>query len=243
MTRRRVNTTRLEIIQVATEMFLKRGFSETSMKAIADELDISTGNLTFYFPTKEHLLSVLAESMCNFQWQQMRHTVDEGKTSLMALCLELLVMATMSEENEVIKDFYLATYSHPMTLDIIRKNDAARAKIVFADYCPDWTDEQFREAEVLVSGIEYATLMTTEASSPLNVRIEGALNSIMMIYQVPEETRQMKLEKIRSIDYSLLGRHVLQEFMDYIEQVNEQAFEDLLNERKTDFLTHGKKEA
>lgn len=37
-------------------------------------------------------------------------------------------------------------------LDIIRKNDAERSKEVFKD----WTDENFAEAEVLVSGIEYA---------------------------------------------------------------------------------------
>ena len=43
------------------------------------------------------------------------------------------------------------------------KNDAERSKEVFKDYCPDWTDENFAEAEVLVSGIEYATLMTTDS--------------------------------------------------------------------------------
>ena len=53
MARRRANTTKLEIIQVATQMFMERGFTETSAKAVSDKLDISTGNLTFHFPTKE----------------------------------------------------------------------------------------------------------------------------------------------------------------------------------------------
>ena len=40
MARRRVNTTKLEIIQTATRMFLKNGYSATSIKAIANALDM-----------------------------------------------------------------------------------------------------------------------------------------------------------------------------------------------------------
>ena len=57
MARRRVNTTKLEIVQTATKMFLEKGYTATSIKTIADALDMSTGHLTFYFPTKEHLLA------------------------------------------------------------------------------------------------------------------------------------------------------------------------------------------
>ena len=56
--------TRLEIIQVASECFLENGYSNTSIKTICKELDMSPGNVTFYFPTKEHLLAELVELMC-----------------------------------------------------------------------------------------------------------------------------------------------------------------------------------
>ena len=56
MARRKSNLTRLEIVQVAMKMFLEKGFTNTSAKAISNELNISTGNLTFYFPT--HLLNL-----------------------------------------------------------------------------------------------------------------------------------------------------------------------------------------
>ena len=175
--RRRVNTTKIEIVQTATRRFLERGYTETSLKAICDELDISTGNLTFYFPTKEHLLALLVKMLCRYQWEMMEHAADEGKTSLMALCLELTAMAASCEESEIAKDFYLSTYTHPMTLDIIRKNDTEKAKQVFGkEYCSTWKDQNFREAELLVSGIEYATMMTTESSAPLDVRIAGVIH-------------------------------------------------------------------
>ncbi len=228
MARRRVNTTRLEIIQAAIEMFMRKGYSATSVKAIADALDISTGHLTFYFPTKEHLLAELVDMLCNFQWEEVQKHVEEGETLVMAICLELLSMAAICEENEIVKDFYISAYTHPMTLERIRKNDAKRARLAFAEYCPDWTDTHFAEAETLVSGIEYATIMTTGDSAPIEIRIAGALDNVLMLYQVPLKTRKKKIKKVLAKDYKAIGRSVLQEFTTFIEETTEQAFEELL---------------
>ena len=83
-----------------------------------------------------------------------------------------------------------------MALEIIRREDTIKSRRVFGEYCADWTDEQFAAAETLVSGIEYATMKTTKSSAPLDIRIAGALRAIMMIYNVPEETIIVKINKI-----------------------------------------------
>ena len=227
MARRRVNTTKLEIIQTATRMFLENGFTATSIKAIANALDMSTGHLTFYFPTKEHLLAELVDMLCEFQWEQVREHTEEGESLLMSVCLELTAMAAICEENEVAKDFYLAAYKHPMTLEIIRRNDAQRAKLVFGEYCADWPESYYVESETLISGIEYATLMTTSSSASLDLRITGALNGIMLIYQVPAELRRRKIKKVLALDYRAIGRKMLADFIDFMEETTEQAFEEI----------------
>lgn len=220
------NAIKMAMVRVANRMFLERGFSNTSVKAIAQELGISTGHITFYYPTKEHLLAILVEKLCDFQWQMMNQTVDEGKTSLMAICLELVAMAAICEENEIAKDFYLSSYTNPMCLEIIRKSDTRRAKEVFGEYCTGWNEEDFAEAETLVSGIEYATLMTTPASASLEVRIAGALNQIMILYNVPENIRKMKIDKVLAMDYGNIGRRIFTEFTEYIDSENSQLSEE-----------------
>lgn len=220
--------TKLEIIQVASKMFLEKGYSNTSIKMICDELEMSPGNVTFYFRTKEHLLAELVDILCNFQRKMMEKEADEGVSSVMAMCLELSTMVVMCEEDENVKEFLFSAYTSPMGLEIIRNNDAQKAKEVFKDYCPDWTDDQFVEAEVLASGVEYATLMTTEDVLPIEIRISGALNNILGIYQVPEEMRKIKINKVLSMDYRKIGRRVLRNFKKYVEQANEQALIDLL---------------
>ena len=230
MARRRVNTTKYEIIQEGTRLFLEKGYSHTTPKLICDTLDISTGNLTYYFPTKEHLLAELVDMLCKFQAKTIQDMVEEdGVTSLLAVCIELTSMAAMSEESEIAKDLFLSSYSSPICLEIIRRNDAKRSKLVYKEFCSGWSEQQFVEAETLVSGIEYATLMTTGDSSPLEIRIAGALNSILMIYNVPEELRKQKIEKALSMDYRTQGRYVLDKFTEFVEQTNEHTFEELLS--------------
>ncbi len=223
----RINTTKLEIIRTASHMILENGYSATSVRSICSKLDIGLGHMSFYFPTKEHLLAELTVMLCNFQWKLMKEEADDGVSLLLALCLELMSMASAAEENEIARDLFISSYTSPLTLEIIRKNDAARAKTVFAEYCRDWSDEQFTEAEALVSGIEYATLMTTKTSSSLDVRISGALDTIMLIYNVPPEIRQKKIKKVLSMDYKKIGGRIFKEFKQYINDVNEQAFEEL----------------
>jgi len=224
--------TKLEIIRVASRMFLEKGYTATTIKAISNELEMSTGNLTFYFPSKDHLLAELVELLGAFQRALMDREADEGLSSLMSICLELAAMAAMCEVNQVAKDVYLSTYTSPMTLEIIRKNDADRARRVFGGELPNWSEEDFREAEVLVSGVEYATLMTTENGPSLETRIAGALNCIMQIYQIPEETRRMKIGRVLAMDYRGIGSRVFREFLEFVEQNNEQAIKKLFLPRK-----------
>lgn len=220
--------TKIEIVTEATKQFLEKGYSHTSIAAVAKGLEMSQGNLTFHYPTKEHLLAVLVELLCKFQWDMMEQEANEGVSSVMAICLNLTTMASACEDDEVIKDFFLSAYSSPMCMEIIRKNDTERSREVFAAYRPDWTEEQFAEAEILCSGIEYATLMTAGDQVSLETRISGALNNILGIYGIPEETRNQKIQKVFAMDYRNLGKRVLREFREYVEQANEQAFHALL---------------
>ena len=221
MSRKRTNT-KLEIIRVATQLFVEQGYNKTSLPKISKILNLSLGNITFHFPTKEHLLAVLVDELCDFQNLLMENAANEGQKSLLSYCLELTSMAAICEEDEATKDFFTSAYASAMSLKRIRENDTAKTKAVFAQFCPDWTQLQWEATENIISGIEYATLMTRESDVPLAVQIESALNTIMMIYGVPEELRKTKIEKVLAMDYRGLGRRILKEFKEYIDKVNEE---------------------
>ena len=193
---------------------------------------MGTGNLTFYFPTKEHILAVLVQMMIDYQWKEMEDAADEGKSSLLAYCLELSTLVAIADEYPEMNDFLAAAYSHPMTLELIRANDAEKVKRVFSEYTQGWDDEKYTENEAIASGIEYATIMKTEHSASAEHRIEGALNTIMTLFDVPEETRKRKVAKVLAMDYRAIGRKVYEDFRRYVTETNEHNLEEISKSAK-----------
>lgn len=208
------------MIKIATKMFITKGYSVTTLRMIADELDTSAGHISFYFPSKDDMLAVLTNMLCEYQREMMEQEAGEGISSLLSICLELMVMAAACEEDEIAKDFFVSSYSSSKCLSIIHKNDTVRAKEVFAEYCSGWSDEQFRSAEYLVAGIELATLNAIDKSVPFETRISFALNAIMMIYNVPEDIRRIEIEKVLAMDYRSIGKRIFNEFKEYVEKEN-----------------------
>lgn len=230
----RAELTRHEIIRVAANRFLNDGYTKTTVASMAKTLKMSTGNMTFHFPTKDHMLAELVDMLGKYQWKVMEDEARDGYSSVMAICLELLTIASACEQDEVAKDFFLSAYRSEVCMDLIRRNDKERAKQVFKDYCPDWTDEYFEEAETLVSGIEYATLLTTSDSVPVEVRVGGALRTILSIYNVPKEVRDEKIKKALSMDYQALALDTLKQFRKYVDKATEQALHNLLTRKQTE---------
>ena len=159
----------------------------------------------------------------------MEREADEGISSVLAICLELVAMAGACEDDEIIKDFILSSYASPICLAVIRRNDTARAKKVFKSYCPDWTDEQFAEAEILVSGIEFATIMTTGEAVSFETRLTGAIHHILGIYNIPADVRETKLKKVFAMDYRNIGKRAIADFKTHVASTNEQSFREMLN--------------
>ena len=220
------------IVKAASELFFENGFSKTTSIELCRKIDIGTGNLTFYFPTKEHILAVLVQMMIDYQWKEMENAADEGKSSLLAYCLELSTLVAIAEEYPEMNDFLAAAYTHPMTLDLIRANDVEKVKTVFGEYTEGWDDERFTEIEAIISGIEYATIMKTEHSASVERRLEGALGSIMLLLGVPEDIREKKIKKVLAMDYLSIGRKVYTDFKQYVTETNEHALDEILQNTK-----------
>ena len=53
--------TRAKILTAAAQLFAQQGYRSVSMRAIAAELGISVGNLTYHFPHKQDIATALVE--------------------------------------------------------------------------------------------------------------------------------------------------------------------------------------
>lgn len=104
-----------------------------------------------------------------------------------------------------------------MCLRCLRNSHIERAKRIFSEQCGDWTEEQFIAAEILVQGIDYSTIMTIDTPVSLDMRISGALNRILSIYNVPEDVIRESIKRVLKMDCQNIGKRVLHEFISYVE--------------------------
>lgn len=212
MAQQKMQRTKYEILQCATKLFLEKGYTDTYVTTIAKELQISTGNLTFWFPTKEHILAELVRELFAFQWG-----VEGQEDFLQSYLFELVLIASVCEDNPNIKDLILAVYTHPMSLGIIREKDTKRAKNIFGEYCPAWADRDYVLAENVASGIEYSMLVTENTENiTFEQRVTSALDAIMRIYEVPKEERKKLLSEVMATDYRSKGSLVFEQFCGFV---------------------------
>ena len=210
--------TKYEILQCATKLFIEKGYTSTYVTSIASELGISTGNLTFHFPTKEHILAELINELLTLPRREEERAVKGEHALMMGYLLELAMFASVCQNNPNIKDLIVSAYTRPMSLEIIRESDTKRAMQIFGKYCPDWEETDFIQTENVVSGIEYAMFMPENTQKlSFEQRVSGSLDAIMKVYEIPKDIRDGTIAEIMALDYSSMGNCVFDEFCNYIE--------------------------
>ncbi len=213
MARPKDDRTKYEILQCATKMFLEKGYTDTYVTTLAKTLKISTGLLTFWFPTKEHILAELVKELFAFQWESQKN--EEDPTA--AYLCELAMIASISEDNPQIRDLILAVYTHARSIAIVRQHDTQRSREIFGAYCADWTETDYMLAENAASGVERAMLVTENTEGiPFTQRLRGSLDAILKLYDVPKEERDRLLTIVMATDYRNRGQHIFEAFSGFV---------------------------
>ena len=233
MARRYVSTTKAEIVQVGVQLMLAKGYTGTTIKEISEILEISKGNITFYFPTKEHLLLEFTKEILAFHTRCIERVLQQGYTKLMAYCWEIVAQIALCEDYETMKDIYLSLYSHASTLEYVKDWTAKKNYELLKNVKPDWTVEQYRMVESVASCIERSAL--TEACTEnytFRMKVQLILDSLLKLYDVAEEKRNEVIDQILHIDYRAIGKSLHQEFIDYTERINTAALEAAMHRHK-----------
>lgn len=220
-------TRKFEIIKTATEFIFSIGYSNTSPQMIAKKMNMSTGNITYYFPSKDHLLCTIVEMLCEFQWRMFEDTTEKGFGSIGSICMEMMTVATGCEQSEVARDFFSAVFESEMCRNYLRINHVERAKIIFSKECNGWTDQDFEQAEMMVMGLQYSTIAISNADVPLKNKISAALDQVLYIYQVDEETRKREIDMVLHLDYQDISKRVLEAFIAFVNRTNNKALDNM----------------
>lgn len=120
------------ILEVAKNLLVEKGFAAISFRNVSKRADVTVGNVTYYFPTKEHLMDELAAYIFD-RWEEgfrrrkpddlhgaveifdysIRYMIEENKRpGTNALLQEMWAMASRSEIVMRMLDTFYARVRH-----------------------------------------------------------------------------------------------------------------------------------
>jgi AcrR family transcriptional regulator len=102
---------RLTLLERARVLFAEKGYAETSMRQIAEALEVSTGTLYHYFPNKEELFKQLFLSISQRDVSEFLAMAQE--TSSLEERIDLIFAFVESNETEIYQFM-------PLTFDYLR---------------------------------------------------------------------------------------------------------------------------
>ncbi|KIL42023.1 TetR family transcriptional regulator [Gordoniibacillus kamchatkensis] len=81
--------TKPELLKAAQQCLAERGIEKTTLKAVAEQANVSQGTVFYHFRTKEQLMIELVQSLCDSSWQSLQKNharIEEALLSAQERC-------------------------------------------------------------------------------------------------------------------------------------------------------------
>jgi len=204
----------INIIRSTTKLFLKNGYTKTSLKMIEKDSGVKVGNITYYFHSKEELLKVLVEELMDYHAIMLDDICRKYNDNLFSYAIEVTVQIALCEDNRSAWDLYSSAYNLPHTYEVIKAWAAEKNYNLFHDRLPDWTEHDFKEIEEVASGIELAALKSVcNRNFTLDRKISLFLDSLLLLYNVSEDERKSVINKVLALDYNTMAKEMFDRFV------------------------------
>lgn len=218
-----ISNTEKRILQSAIRLFLENGYSKTTLKAISDDSGEKLGTITHHFRAKEDMLYYLIQALTEFHGGIIDNSLENTKDVLYSYATEIAIQIALCETDRTAWDLYYSAYSQFKTFELIKNWATKEHYNLFKDRLPDWKESDFAEKEHIASGIELAVFYAPcDRYFTLEKKISLALDSMMLLYNIPEPERKQTIEKILKLDYVKLGREMFEKFIKKLDTTEEQ---------------------
>jgi len=206
--------TEINIIRSAIKLFLENGYTKTTFKMIEADSGVKIGNITYYFHSKEELFKVLVEELMESHISVIDAVYNDVEDNVLAFAMEVAVQIALCENDRNAWDLYYSAYNLPHTFEHIKLWAAEKNYNLFKDELTEWSEHDFKDVEVVASGIEFAALKTfCDRSFTLDKKVSVILNSMMMLYDVSKEKRKEVIEKVLAMDYEKIAKDMFEKFV------------------------------
>lgn len=157
-----------EIIDVACQLFLSKGYDSTTMKDVMRHLGIAKGTIYHYFSSKEELLEAVIDSVAEGEMMRLKELLDNIEGTALDRLEHLILSGSnqdADDEHKELLDHLHQTSNAGMHIRLLAKVVTKQAPLyaeLFRLGCKEGifiTDHPLECAEFLLSGIQFLTDM------------------------------------------------------------------------------------
>ena len=146
---------RNRILSAAKEQFVQRGYLKTSMREIADAVDVGVGNLYNYFENKDELFCVILRPVSDALERMLQEHHGAKGADIMLICSEEYLKSAVDEYISLINKHgelmkFLLFHSQGSSLETFREDYTSRSTEMVKTWFAEMK-EKHPEINVVVS--------------------------------------------------------------------------------------------
>ena len=209
-----------KVLYAAAKLFLQKGFSETTVKEIAQEAGVSASTMLYIHESKENILAALVKDILERQFTKTRELLrDITDDRILFYATETVLQLHIVESNEYIRDLYNAAYSMPKTTENIQKTITGKLEYVFKEHLPHLQTKDFFELEVASCGIMRGFMsIPCDMYFTMQRKIRRFLETTFLIYRVSDEKIEETIRFVSQFDFVKLAEEVIDSMLRSLEK-------------------------
>ena len=204
----------------AAELFLEKGYTETTTRGIAQKAGIDVSSMNRAFGCKENILCELVSYVLNGQFETIS-VILKGVTDdrILFYATETTMQLYMAESDESIRNLYLAAYSMPHSIDIIHQTITEKLEWIFKAHLPHLITRDFYELEIASGGIMRSFMARPcDMYFTIDRKVKRFLETSFRIYQVPDAKIQEAIEFVQQVDFPAIAKSTVERMLHYLKE-------------------------
>ncbi len=209
--RKTLDEMRAHIVSVAANLFLENGYTNSTLRNIAQSAEINIGSLMNIFSSKEEILCDMITVAIEKQYNSAATAVD-GLTEdkLLFYAVETTLQLHIVEMNENLREVYCMAYSMPKTSEVLQQLKTCKLEKIFKEHLPNLETKDFFKLEIAIGGIMRG-FMTIPCNMwfTMEQKIAAFLETTFLIYRVSDEKIKEAIEFVKQFDFEKIAKETV----------------------------------
>lgn len=214
------------ILYVSAKGFLEHGYTDTTMRGIAEKCHVSSGAVTNLYDSKEDILCGLVQLVIDRQFAVTGQLLD-GVTddSVLLYASETVLQLHIAELNENLRELYCNAYSLPKPTALLQQAVTGRMESLFKDRLPGLGTKDFYKLEIASGGIMRGFMIVPCSMwFTMEEKVTAFLETSLAVYRVPEEKIQEAIAFVGRFDFTKIAQETLDGIVRYLEEKQQEVF-------------------